>query len=437
MLKLDRRIAGTSGCNLLRDRDQRGRGQLGASLLETLVALVILMIAGSAITGGLMAGIGSSRTQRGAANLQVAARNAAAGLETLPYIRCGSVAQYQDAVDNSEDAPDPLPTITSVSEWNGTDGSDAAFVAAGGTCPDRGLQRITFTVAGSDGKVRQGDVLKRYDGSTPVPDIVQPVGTTRCTISGTTVTDDAMVAFGTPGTNFGSADTMDLSQNGAQSTAYLRFDLAAGTPCTGAGETGSLPPLNENQVIRNAALRLYTWQVNGGPDCATECTHALQRVSTPWVESTVNWNDAPGTLEGGAIQFSHGSGTGDWGPRYQEVVGPQLVSDVQSFYSTPSANRGWKIVQACAATGFPSTGCTTTPPGFQIRTSEWGTEARAPRTDLVVQPGGLLGPPAPQHRPRPVRSGQGCLDGRHTSGSFSSGDHLPGVRRCRQPGLDL
>ena len=122
MLKLDRRIAGTSGRNLLRDRDQRGRGQLGASLLETLVALVILMIAGSAITAGLMAGIGSSKTQRTAANLQVAARNAAAGLETLPYIRCGSVAQYQDAVDNSEDAPDPLPTITSVSEWNGTDG---------------------------------------------------------------------------------------------------------------------------------------------------------------------------------------------------------------------------------------------------------------------------------------------------------------------------
>lgn len=367
-------------------RDVRSRPQAGASLIETLVALVILSLVGSAVIAAMMTGISSSNTQRDAANLQVASRNAAATLETLPYIACGTVAQYQDAVDNSADAPDPRPTIAAVSEWNGTDGSDSAFVATGGTCPDRGLQRIEFTVAGPDGRTREGDVLKRYDGSTPVPDIVQPVGTTRCTISGADVTDDAMVAADAASTNFGSADTMDLSQNGAQSTAYLRFNLAAGTPCSGAGETGSLPPLNENQVIRNAALRLYTWQVNGGPDCATECTHALQRANGAWAEGDVKWSNAPGTVEGGAIQFSHGSGTGDWGPRYQEVAGPRLVSDVQSFYSTPSANRGWKIVQACAATGFPATSCTTTPPGFQIRTSEWATEAERPALTVWYSP---------------------------------------------------
>jgi len=58
------------------------------------------------------------------------------------------------------------------------------------------------------------------------------------------------------------------------------------------------------------------------------------------------------------------------------VQAPQLISDLQSFYNSPSSNHGWVIKEACAETYGKA--CGSISPGFQMASSRAATVIQRP-----------------------------------------------------------
>jgi type II secretory pathway pseudopilin PulG len=157
-----------------RGRRRRARGQAGASLIETIVALVLASVVVLALAGGMLTLMrtseATSRTQR----MQAALTTSAEAVKAASYVDCAAPADYDGAPGVDDPADDVEVTVTGVEYWDGVPvaGTPPApsllgsFVA---TCPpDLGAQRVAVRVT-LDGDSDTAQIVKRRitQGATP------------------------------------------------------------------------------------------------------------------------------------------------------------------------------------------------------------------------------------------------------------------------------
>jgi type II secretory pathway pseudopilin PulG len=133
---------------LIASRRRRARGERGETLAEILVTIAILGVAITALIAGLADGILASAVHRQHATADTALRSA---VETLKDRNLA----WNAAGSYSVSAPSGFGVTVNASCWNGD--APPTFAA----CPngDRGLQRLTVTVAG--GKVVQNVTIDK------------------------------------------------------------------------------------------------------------------------------------------------------------------------------------------------------------------------------------------------------------------------------------
>lgn len=376
----------------------RRADQRGFTLLEVLASIAVLAVLGAALTGALFALVRADGQQRSRAEAAVVARNFIDALDAAAYQDCATTSVYSPSGVGLTVPSGVTVTVNSVTYWNGTsppsteNPSDAQWATAfNATCPpDKGLQRITFSVsstAGASDTTITRSVLKRFNGSLPEPEPDPPPGGRRCVLNATTSVASTWVNefAGQQGTNYStgpySQEMNILYLAGSRRFSYLRFDIAANKVC----DNGVTLPAGA--VFRGAEVRLYTFNIGGGPACgADSCWHVMERVSGAWDQSSLTWANQPcpkgyavSCQPGGTastILFQHGTGALDWSARYQRVQAPQLISDLQSFYNSPSSNHGWVIKEACAETYGKA--CGSISPGFQMASSRAATVIQRP-----------------------------------------------------------
>ncbi|MCB1258477.1 MAG: type II secretion system protein [Microthrixaceae bacterium] len=359
--------------------DRRNRDQRGVALLEALVASAVLSIVAVAVTASIVTAMRASAFHRELANAEVVARNYSDALAATPYIPCATASDYAAPVGFSSvpgyriEVGQSDPSEPAVEFW--VKGSNPASFAS--TCDsadstsDSGLQRVWYQVirdrASGPKVVRSTNALKRYTGTNDNSFGEVPGGGKRCTI---TASEDASLSEANPTQVDGTALTMTVTGNsGGRFRSLVKFPIVPGhTPCAEGGE------LPTGMQVRSASLRLFTWKVEGAVDCATDCTHVLKRVTTAWSEDSATWGTPLATLADGNEVFDHGSGSGDFGPRFQVVTRPGLALDVATYYAVPSLNQGWAIDQACPP-DYPGRNCNADGAAFRMRTSEWGIAA--------------------------------------------------------------
>jgi len=366
-------------------RCSRVQGQGGVALLETLISAVVLTLVGTALLASIITSIRSSVVHREAANAEVVARNFVDAVEGAPYVPCASAASYANppsfaAMPGYSVQIDEVEFLVPGSDPS-TFGSSCDPVAGSGL-PDTGLQRVSFQVMVDRGSgpepVRSQSTLKRYEANVDNTLGAVPGGGVRCTV---TASQDASLTQASPNQADGSSVSMSVNgASGSRTRSVVKVALVPGsTPCA---EGGTVPV---NMQVRSATLRLFTWQVSGAVDCATSCWHVLKRVTAPWNESSVTWATSPPVLTAGHELFQHGTGTGDFGPRYQNITGNGLTQDVASFYAVPSVNHGWTIDHACEP-DYPGRGCGTADTAFRMRTREWSNPEQRPQLSVVFGP---------------------------------------------------
>lgn len=126
----------------------------GETLLEVLIAVVIIGVAIVAIIGGLVTSVLMSDIHRKQATAGATVRDYAETIEKYvagSYVACQSAANYTSAVGFTS-PPGYTRSVTSVSYWNGS-----GWVSACGT--DVGLQQLTVQVASSDGRASEQLVI--------------------------------------------------------------------------------------------------------------------------------------------------------------------------------------------------------------------------------------------------------------------------------------
>jgi len=121
----------------------------GETLLELLIAVVIMGIAVVAIVGGLAASTLVSDQHRKAATAGSYARDYAEAVKSMPYVSCASASAYPVPAGFGLPAG-YAATVQAVRYWSGS-----AWQAS---CPglgDVGLQQVTVQVASSDGRAAE------------------------------------------------------------------------------------------------------------------------------------------------------------------------------------------------------------------------------------------------------------------------------------------
>lgn len=115
-------------------RPRRPRGEEGETLVEVLVAVVLMGVAFVAVLGGIGTAIISSVTQQKVTGADSIARSAAEKIVSAPYVSCAR--GYATAT-----APAGYTVTVEIEYWDGV----GAF---GRPCPtaDTGVQKITLTV---------------------------------------------------------------------------------------------------------------------------------------------------------------------------------------------------------------------------------------------------------------------------------------------------
>lgn len=151
---------------LLRDRINRLRTESGATLIEMLVALSILSIAGVAVLAGLQMSIFASDIHRKQSTGGAYVRTYAEAIQrylddNAHYVPCASANTY-------------APGVVGFTEPTGFTASHAAVVPLAGngqaaSCPggDTGVQRVRLQVRANDGRATESltIVLRRSCGS--------------------------------------------------------------------------------------------------------------------------------------------------------------------------------------------------------------------------------------------------------------------------------
>jgi len=145
------------------------RADDGVTLIETLVALSILSIAGVAVMAGLQLTVQTSDIHRKQSTGGAYVRSYAEAIETYlnrsaNYVSCATSAAYAPGVVGfTEPAGYTAQQEGSAQPLDG-DGS----VLSGGGCPDRGVQRLRLSVRSNDGRAteRLTIVVRRACGAT-------------------------------------------------------------------------------------------------------------------------------------------------------------------------------------------------------------------------------------------------------------------------------
>lgn len=141
----------------LERRLSRSKSDAGVTLIETLVALSILAIAGVAIMAGLQLTVKSSDIHRKQSTGGSAVRTYAEAIEKYldndaNYVRCAGAGAYAPATVGYT-----VPTgyTASASAAQPLDGNGSVITT--GTCPsrDKGVQRLTLTVVSSDSRATE------------------------------------------------------------------------------------------------------------------------------------------------------------------------------------------------------------------------------------------------------------------------------------------
>jgi type II secretory pathway pseudopilin PulG len=120
----------------------------GETLIELMVAMMIMGTAILALLGGLATAIRVADIHRKQATAGALVRDFAEAVQTevaaspSAYRACADLAQYGSTFDPPEDGYDP--TVVTVQYWNGT-----AFTNLCTTATDSGVQRLTLRVTNS------------------------------------------------------------------------------------------------------------------------------------------------------------------------------------------------------------------------------------------------------------------------------------------------
>jgi len=127
----------------------------GETLLELLVAVVIIGIAIVAIIGGLVTAVMMSDIHRKQATAGATVRDYAETIEQYVaaggYVACQSAANYTSLVAFTKPTG-YTPSVRAVSYWNGT-----GWASTCGT--DTGLQQLTVQVASTDSRATEQVVI--------------------------------------------------------------------------------------------------------------------------------------------------------------------------------------------------------------------------------------------------------------------------------------
>lgn len=146
----------------------RGGDDRGESLIEILVAVLILGLTGSAVMGGLLIGVKVSDIHRkeatGGADVRSYAESVERAVAAGGYAPCAAPSAYLPAAGTAANAvhftasAGFTATVTAVEYWSDTGpGTSGTF---GSTCaPDWGLQRVTLQVASDDGRATERAVV--------------------------------------------------------------------------------------------------------------------------------------------------------------------------------------------------------------------------------------------------------------------------------------
>jgi type II secretory pathway pseudopilin PulG len=133
------------------------RSEAGATLIETLVAVVILGIAAVAILAGLQLSVAASDIHRKETNSGAAVRGYAEAIEkylttTANYRQCAPADWYSPGKVGYSVPPGYSPPQQAAAEPLAGDGS-----AAAGACPgaDKGVQRLQLSVSSTDGRATE------------------------------------------------------------------------------------------------------------------------------------------------------------------------------------------------------------------------------------------------------------------------------------------
>ncbi|AIY16965.1 prepilin-type N-terminal cleavage/methylation domain-containing protein [Pimelobacter simplex] len=155
----------------------RGLGRLragvraddGVTLIETLVALSILSIAGVAVMAGLQLTVQTSDIHRKQSTGGAYVRSYAEAIETYldksaHYVSCASASAYTPGVVGFDEPDGYTAQQEGAAQPLDGDGS----VLSGGSCPDRGVQRLRLSVRSDDGRAteRLTIVVRRACGAT-------------------------------------------------------------------------------------------------------------------------------------------------------------------------------------------------------------------------------------------------------------------------------
>jgi hypothetical protein len=168
-----------------------------------------------------------------------------------------------------------------------------------------------------------------------------------------TPSDDSYTLTSSPGTNFGSKNTLEVESTGA--TTFIRFDLS------------SIPPTVNGSMVAKATLKIY---ISAVPSAGS---FNVDLVTSPWTESTITANDSP-TL-GSAIASAVAVTTAD---KNQYVLVDVTAAAVE--WLNGSANDGIAIVPDGKVS-------------LTLNSKETTTTSHPAELDIVLT--GPAGPPGP------------------------------------------
>jgi hypothetical protein len=127
----------------------------GASLVEVLIAVMIVSVSFAAILGGFMSAIVGSTVHRRGATGEADVRRASEYVKAKPYVPCPGVTDYADGLSMSQSN-----VSIAVTYWDGDGLAESDFDSS---CPaggDQGLQMVIVTITPSGSVSTQEDITE-------------------------------------------------------------------------------------------------------------------------------------------------------------------------------------------------------------------------------------------------------------------------------------
>ena len=148
---------------------RRPRGQQGATLIEVLIALGVMMPLSLAGAMGMLTAVQASDGAQQRQELEVALSSGTELVRVVDYLPCGTTEQYQAALSASRPAAtdrslvgaqEAAPVVTAIAYWDSSSGT------YGDRCvDDQGAQRFTIAVI-DRGVTSEATTVKRTPSET-------------------------------------------------------------------------------------------------------------------------------------------------------------------------------------------------------------------------------------------------------------------------------